>query len=144
MKTTTYKSVEGTTHHVDVKVDVTKSQNIDSNAVIDVESYKVTAKFEMQSKFWIEYLNLTQDDRNIMLSSNAWLSDTIVNAAQQLLKSSNVITGLQNVLLGQTHSFAVEFGAFVQILHTGCGHWHVVSTIGTKHAEVNIFDSIYV
>ena len=49
MKTTTYKSVEGTTPHVDVEVYVTKSQkNIDSNAVIDVESYKATAKFDGQ------------------------------------------------------------------------------------------------
>ena len=146
MKTTICKSVKGPTHQVDVEVDVTKSQKnmcIDSNAIIDVESYKATAEFEVQSKFWIAYLNLTQDDRNIMLSSNAWLSDTIVNAAQQLLKSRFVITGLQNVLLGQTHSFAVELGEFVQILHTGCGHWHVISTIGTKHAEVNIFDSMY-
>ena len=69
-------------------------------------------------------------------SAQTWLSDTIFNAAQQLLKSSNVITGIQNVLLGQTHSFAVELGEFVQILHS---HWHIVSTIGTKHAEVNIF-----
>ena len=23
-------------------------------------------------------------------------------------------------------------------------HWHVVSTIGTKHPEVNVFDSIYI
>ena len=50
-----------------------------------------------------------------------WLSDIIINAAQQLPKSSNVvITGL---LLGQTRSFAVELQKFVQNLRTGCGHY---------------------
>ncbi len=32
-------------------------------------------------------------------------------------------------------------GEFVQILHTGRGHWVTVSTIGCQQAEVDIFDS---
>ena len=39
--------------------------------------------------------------------------------------------------------FEVETGEFVQIIHTGEGHWHVVSTIGMQHNNVNEFDSMY-
>ena len=41
------------------------------------------------------------------------------------------------------NDFDVETGEFVQILHNGHGHWHVISTIGVKHPTVNIFDSMY-
>ena len=37
----------------------------------------------------------------------------------------------------------VEPGEFVQILHTGHGHWNTISTIGMKNAEVQVFDSMY-
>ena len=35
---------------------------------------------------WIPYLHMTQSDKAILKSSNAWLSDSIINAAQLLLK----------------------------------------------------------
>ena len=74
--------------------------------------------------------------------SNAGLSDSIIN--ELLLKRGNTqVGGLQNVNLGLTNSFEVETGEFVQIIHTGEGHWHVVSTIGTQHPDVNVFDSMY-
>ena len=40
-------------------------------------------------------------------------------------------------------NFDEEHKEFVQILHTGHGHWITVSTIGMKHAEVQAFDSPY-
>ena len=93
---------------------------------------------------WIPSLNMTQSDKAILKSSNAWLSDSIINAAQLLLRRGNVLVGgLQNVNFGLTSSFEVETGEFVQIIHTGEGHWHVVSTIGTQHPDVNVFDSMY-
>ena len=93
---------------------------------------------------WIPSLNMTQSDKAILKSSNAWLSDSIINAAQLLLKRRNALVGgLQNVNFGLTNSFEVETGEFVQIIHTGEGHWHVVSTIGTQYPDVNVFDSIY-
>ena len=30
----------------------------------------------------------------------------------------------------------------IQLLHTGCGHWVAISTIGYKLAEVNVYDSM--
>ena len=93
---------------------------------------------------WIPYLHMTQSDKAILKSSNAWLSDSIINAAQLLLKGGNAPAGgLQNVNFGLTDSFEVETGEFVQIIHTGEAHWNVVSTIGTQHPDVNVFDSMY-
>ena len=87
---------------------------------------------------------MTQSDKAILKSSNAWLSDSIRNAAQLLLKGEmHWLEGLQNVNFGLTNSFEVETGDFVQIIHTGEGHWQVVSTIGTQHPDVNVFDRMY-
>ena len=67
-----------------------------------------------------------------------------MNAAQTILKKENpFVSGLQNVNLGLNNDYDVETGEFVQILHNGHGHWHVISTIGVKHPTVNIFDSMY-
>ena len=87
---------------------------------------------------------MTRSDKAILKSSNAWLSDSIRNAAQLLLKGEmHWLEGLQNVNFGLTNSFEVETGDFVQIIHTGEGHWQVVSTIGTQHPDVNVFDRMY-
>ena len=95
-------------------------------------------------KSWIPDLNIALADRDILINPSARLSDAIINAAQKLLKRGNPsLPGLQNDNLGQTNSFTVQTGEFVQMLHTGQGHWHVVSTIGTKHPVANIFDSMF-
>ena len=71
---------------------------------------------------WIPSLNMPQSDKAILKSSNAWLSDSIINAAQLLLRRGNALVGgLQNVNFGLTSSFEVETGEFVQIIHTGEG-----------------------
>lgn len=92
---------------------------------------------------WIPELGLSTYDRDVLLS-NGWLTDSIVNAAQTLLRKSNpIISGLQDVTLGLTMSFEVEPGEFVQILHNGAGHWITISTVGTNHPGVQVFDSLY-
>ena len=40
-------------------------------------------------------------------------------------------------------NFDVETEEFVQIIHTGEGHWVTISTIGTVHPEVMVYDSAY-
>ena len=40
-------------------------------------------------------------------------------------------------------TFAVMTGEFVQILHTGIGHWVTVSTIGMVHPTVRVYNSLY-
>ena len=67
-----------------------------------------------------------------------------INAAQKLLKKANpILTGLQDVACSLTMNFDVHPGEFVQILHVGEGHWNTVSTIGTCHPEVQIYDSMF-
>lgn len=41
-------------------------------------------------------------------------------------------------------NFDIQPGEFVQILHTGQGHWNTVSTIGTNHPVIQIFDSMFI
>ena len=92
----------------------------------------------------IPELGLRQSDREVLLSHTAWLNDDIVNAVLKLLRKANpAVPGLQDVCCGLTMNFDVEPGEFVQILHTGHGHWNTISTIGMKHAEVQVFDSMY-
>ena len=97
-----------------------------SSAVINI----VSEEGEQYCEMWIPHLNLTLQDQKILHSSTSWLTDAVVNAAQELLKKENTaISGLQNVILGQVNAFNVEQGEFVQILHTGHSHWNVVSLI---------------
>ena len=59
-------------------------------------------------------------------------------------KANPAVPGLQDVVCGLMMNFDVEPGEFIQILHTGHGHWNTVSTIGVRHSEVQIFDSMYI
>ena len=53
-----------------------------------------------------------------------WLTDEIINAGQNLLeKSYPAMGGLQNTVLGETLSFDICHGNFVQILNVGINHW---------------------
>ena len=79
-----------------------------------------------------------------MLNPTAWLTDSIINAVQTLLKKANpLMSGLQSVVLGNTMSFDIEPGEFVQILHNGHGHWLTISTVGNMHPQVQVYDSAY-
>ena len=116
--------------------------NSKSNQHIVVENHK--PKSLKLAKPWIPKLGLKQSDREILLSHTAWLNDDIINAAQKLLKKANpAVPGLQDVACGLTMNFDVEPGEFVQILHPGQRHWNTISNIGMKHAEVQVFDSLY-
>lgn len=75
-------------------------------------------------------LKLTAYDRNVLLHPVGWITDSIVDAAQTLLKQQFPhIQSLQNVTKGMTMSFYIQTGAFVQILHSD-GHWFTVSSSG--------------
>ena len=88
---------------------------------------------------------LSQKDREILLHPAAWLNDSIISAAQSLLKKENpMVGGFQPPYLGQTCGFDIQTGEFVQILHDGHGHWLTVSTVGAEDgAEVYVYDSMY-
>ena len=82
---------------------------------------------------WPPDLGLSKCDQRTLLSPTAWLTDDIINVAQKLLKAqSPALSGFQNVGCGLTMNFSVETEEFVQIIHTGEGHWVTISTIGTS------------
>ena len=88
---------------------------------------------------WVS--GLTERDRAV-LTENDWVTDNIIDAAQGLLKKQFVhINGLQSVVLGLTLSYAIQKEEFIQVLHTGRGHWVMVSTTACTEGEINIFDS---
>ena len=53
------------------------------------------------------------------------------------------LQGLQAPTLGQIYSFDIVKQPFLQILLDGKGHWILISTLGTKDAEVHVYCSIY-
>ena len=91
---------------------------------------------------WIQELQLSPSDRDILFNSTAWLTDSIVDAAQKLLKKA-CPSGLQSVSCGLTMTYDVQPGEFIQVLNMGQGHWVTISTIGTSHPTVRIYDSLY-
>ena len=109
---------------------------------ICVETYKFSQP-DKSSQHWIPALGLSNSDRNILLSPTSWLTDTLIDAAQKLLKEICHTPGLESVACGLTMTFAVQPGEFVQILNTGHGHWVTVSTIGEAHPSVCVYDSLY-
>ena len=92
---------------------------------------------------WLPSLGLEEKDRQLVSNPLGWLSDSVINACQRLLKEAHPhVNGLQNTLLGQTLAFRVEPDEFVQILHDGNIHWVCVTTIGSNKGEVTILDSM--
>ena len=93
-------------------------------------------------KVWIECLGLFETDREIVLSPTGWLNDRIINAAQTLLKNQFPgLSGFQDVALGQVMNFTIEFGEFIQIVHS-LNHWVTISTL-MQDLNISLYDSLY-
>ena len=61
---------------------------------------------------WIPGLHLTTYHKQVLLDPVGWITDTIINAAQQLLKQQfPQIQSLQSVALGVTMNFQIQTGA---------------------------------
>ena len=88
---------------------------------------------------------MTYNDR-VLLIKGEWLNDEIVKSSQQLLQRKFQHFGwFQNVVLGRTLAYVIEPLEFVQIIHTGHGHWVTIFTIGrTTDMESTyiVFDSL--
>lgn len=76
-------------------------------------------------------------------SQKGWLTDEIINAAQELLAQQYPsVGGLESVLLQETMAFSIQRCDFVQILNIEKSRWITVSNIGCDEGEINIFDSM--
>ena len=88
--------------------------------------------------------NISSRDKDILSSPTGWLNDTIINAAQTLLKQqTTTYIGFQNTLLGANLQFRpLEMGRpFIQILHVSGNHWITSTNAGCKAGEIKLFDS---
>ena len=89
---------------------------------------------------------LTDADREELLTGK-WLNDRLIHASQNLLKQDKDTdlppTSLQNPLYGQMLCFRhVGRDDCVQILHSE-SHSVTVSTVGTQHPIVRVYNSLY-
>ncbi len=83
--------------------------------IILVESYKPKQKY-VPPKHWIAGLKLTVLDRDVILSPTGMLNDSLINAAQKLLKIQfPSVSGLQDVELGLCMSFKYESGELFKL-----------------------------
>ena len=77
------------------------------------------------------------------LNQGNWLTDSVINAAQTLLKQQFPhVGGLQEVVLADTLAFEIQGGEFVQILNVRRSHWIAISNIGCQGGVVNVYDSM--
>lgn len=88
-------------------------------------------------------MDLLEIDRDTLLAPTGWLTDSIINAVQKILRRQFPdVNGLQDTCLGLLCSFCILQGEFIQILYSP-GHWLTVSTVGLEHPHVAVFDSKY-
>lgn len=100
-----------------------------------------------QPHYWLQIhgIELYQADKDLLLNGQ-WLTDKIIHATQLLLKNDSTLLpvgSLQDPILGQTLAFDIASEESVQILHSGGNHWVTISTVGTKHPNVYVYDSLY-
>ena len=100
-------------------------------------------KTSATTNVWVTELYLTKYDKQALLDPVGWLTDTIVNAAQTLLRQQLPhIQSLQSVAKGMTMSFCIQNGKFLQILHSN-GHWFTVCRESLSNVTVQVYDSLY-
>ena len=61
---------------------------------------------------------------------------------QSCTKAKSSMPGFLDTCLGQTMSFEVQRGEFIQILHDGHGHWLMVSSV-INEDNAQVYDSMY-
>lgn len=106
---------------------------------IDLTKYSTP---KQSTEYWIQNLHLYPADKQILLGEG-WLTDSIINAGQYLLKRSHPhVGGLQPTALGETLAFSVASTEFAQILNVAGNHWITVSNFGCPPGHINVYDSI--
>ena len=90
--------------------------------------------------FWLRNENfyLKVEDKNILLFSNAWLNDKIMDASQILICKA---LGRQIVLNCQKRvkPYRAVTGEYIQLLHNGINHWFLSFC---SNSRVQVCDSL--
>ena len=125
---------------------IIKSVSNQSDKIIDVDNSDIADP--LPSSQWIQnsLITLNLAEKEIIESRN-WLTDNIIDAGQIILEMQFSVrfgkAGFQSVALGNTFSFTVESGEFVQILHDGHFHWLTISSVGATPCQIVAYDSFY-
>ena len=93
--------------------------------------------------FWLRNDNfyLKVEDKNILLSSNAWLNDQIRDASQILICKALGTQDYQSALNCQKRvkPYRAVTGEYIQLLHNGINHWFLSFC---SNSRVQICDSL--
>ena len=65
---------------------------------------------------WFPELELSYMDREIILSLVGWVTDSIINTAQTLLKDMYPVSDIESVACGLTMTYSVQRSEFIQML----------------------------
>lgn len=87
---------------------------------------------------------MTEEDFEIILSSKSqdnWLNDTIINYAQNCLRSQFKLPGLYDTSLGPYLTYP-KAQSFYQIMHDA-NHWILISTVNCQVPCVQVYNSLY-
>ena len=106
----------------------------------------VSEKSPPQDTKWVQFgfITLTTSHKKILQSKGQWLDDSIMTAAQNLLKEQfPQVGGLQPPILGDTLSMEPTRGEFIQVLCIRQNHWICISNMGCQHSTVKVYDSLH-
>ena len=95
---------------------------------------------------WIPHLGLYHSDKQVLQSSDKWLTDNIIYAAQILLKNqSKQIYGWMDTQCSKRKELFPAIppnSHFIQILHVNGSHWICVSNVNAIELDtVMVYDS---
>ena len=81
-----------------------------STEYVDLTQYASCAQ---SAEYWVQALQLYSSDKT-SLEGGGWLTDSVVNAGQMLLKNAYPhVEGVQSPVLGETLGFTVPTSEFV-------------------------------
>lgn len=111
--------------------------------VVDLTCQDDNAEKPSRSTMWVPSLGLRKEDEDILQSNHAWLNDSIINSAQDLIrKQFPNVKGLANSLrVASKKSPPCPSTATcgIQIHHSGNMHWVVSSVSG---GNITVYDSM--
>ena len=121
-----------------IELDMYNAQDSDNEGE-RADDIEVTMVTTCESERHRSLRNLDVQDYQLIMSPHGWLDGAIIHSAQVLLQKINpLIEGFQRPTLGPVLNFSVVSGEFVQLLHTGQGHWVCVSSVGCPPGTVKL------
>ena len=107
-------------------------------------------------KTWLPELKLLEMDKEVILCPTGWLTDSIINAVQRLLKKQFPnINGFQDTCLGSVYNFKILQGDIIQILFSPnyiydgfdsskcCSVWQQIQHGINSSIHTNSFNFVY-